>query len=170
MRGICRSAKSLLPLLLLVAAGIRQGLAAEVAPVNRAPYISTYYIRPKVPLGEAAVIDYYVTDFDHKEYLDDDTSERFVIEYWVNGAKGALADVPAGDRSLNLGVLPKGRVLFALQATDRLGIKSHRLYQEFRVVDPAEEVIQPGEVFHPDLAALTSGMSMAAASAWRSRG
>jgi hypothetical protein len=138
---------------ILAAGGVAGALSAEVAPVNRTPYISTYYIQPKVNLGDPAIIDYYVTDFDHKEYLDDDASERFVIDYWVNGVKGVLTNVPAGDRSLNLGVLPKGNVLFAFQATDRLGIKSHRLYQEFRVVDPAAEAIQPGEVLHPDLAA-----------------
>ncbi len=137
---------------ILAAGGVAGALSAEVAPVNRTPYISTFYIQPKVNLGDPATIDYYVTDFDHKEYLDDDTTERFVIDYWVNGVKGVLTNVPAGDRSLHLGVLPKGNVLFAFQATDRLGIKSHRLYQEFRVVDPAEEAIQPGEVLHPDLA------------------
>ena len=128
MRGMNRSRIGLVTTLLLGAAGVRHGLSAEVAPVNRTPYISTYYIQPTVNLGDPAIIDYYVTDFDHKEYLDDDTSERFVIDYWVNGVKGALKDVPAGDSSLNLGVLPKGNVLFAFQATDRLGIKSHRLY------------------------------------------
>lgn len=102
-------------------------LALAVAPANRTPYISIYYVQPTVNVGDAATIDYYVTDFHQKEYLDDDVSERFTIEYWVNGVRSVLTDVPAGDQSLNLGVLPQGNVLFAFQATDRLGVKSHRL-------------------------------------------
>lgn len=134
--------------------GFQPGLIyGEVAPENRTPYISTYYIEPSVAVGQVAKIGYYVTDFEQREYLYDDDSERFLIEYWVNGAYHRLEEVAAGDHELNLGVLPPGKVLFALQATDKLGVKSHRLYQEFRVIDPAAQAIKPEEVLYPDLAA-----------------
>lgn len=44
---------------------------------NEVSYISTYYIQPKVVLGEDVRINYYVTDFFHKEYLHDDFSEKY---------------------------------------------------------------------------------------------
>lgn len=124
----------------------------EVAASNRVPYISTYYVTPKVSISEKAVINYYVTDFDQKEYLLGDTSETFTIDYWVNGAKTTLNKVPAGDNSIALGTLPKGKVLFALQATDKRGLKSHRLYSEFLIVDVADEKIPDDKVLNPDLA------------------
>ena len=37
---------------LLAAGAAVPEMAAEVAPENRTPYLSTYYIRPKVPLGD----------------------------------------------------------------------------------------------------------------------
>ncbi len=123
--------------------------APEFAP-NRVPYISTYYIQPKVPINQAVTINFYVTDFFHKEYLKDDHSERFTIDYWVDGQKSTLQNVPAGGNSLVLPAFPtkSSKVLFALQATDASGRKSHRLFQEFRVIDPADEVIQPSQIYN----------------------
>jgi hypothetical protein len=120
-------------------------------PSNRVPYISQYFIPHKVDVDKEVTISYYVTDYEQKEYLRDDFSERFTIEYWVNGAKSTLKGVKAGDNSFVLQGLPKGRVLLAFQATDSTGRRSHRLFQELLVVDPKEEAIPAAKVFHPDL-------------------
>lgn len=125
-------------------------IAAIAADMNAVPYLSTYYIEPAVPVGSTVEIDYYVTDAEHGEYLRDEP-RTFTVDYWVNGAKTTLADVASGDRVLTFPAPPKGRVLFALQATDREGRKSHRLFQEFRVVDPAEQAIPLAQVLKPDL-------------------
>ena len=125
--------------------------AAFAADMNVVPYLSTYYIEPTVAVGSTVRIDYYVTDAEQGEYLRDE-SQTFTVDYWVNGVKTTLADVASGDRSLKFPAPPKGRALFALQATDREGRKSHRFFQEFRVVDPAEEAIKPEQVLTPDLA------------------
>lgn len=127
------------------------GFIDTTDPINRVPYIATYYITPKTNTGKDILINYYVTDYEHKEYMHDDYSERFVIDYWVNGKKQTVKDVKAGDNSITLKPLPKGKVLLALQATDKEGRKSHRLYQEFLVVDPKEEVIPENKIYHPDL-------------------
>ena len=124
----------------------------QVATVNKVPYISTYYVKPKVDVSEKAVINYYVTDFDHTEYLRGDATEAFTIDYWVNGEKSTLDKVPAGDNSITLGSLPKGKILFALQATDRHGLKSHRLFTEFLIVDSSDRSIPDDKVLQPDLA------------------
>jgi hypothetical protein len=118
---------------------------------NAVPYISTYYIQPKVQAAQPMSINYYVTSFDQKEYLYDDRSETFTVDYWVNGTKATLQNVKAGDNSIHLKPLPVGKVLFALQATDKQGRKSHRLYQEILVVDPKGDVIPNDKVLHPDL-------------------
>ena len=62
--------------------------AAKAAnAINEVPYISTYYVTPKVNVGQNVVINYYVTDFDQKEYVKDDHSETFTIDYWVSISK-----------------------------------------------------------------------------------
>ncbi|MEO6907787.1 MAG: hypothetical protein ABI210_07845 [Abditibacteriaceae bacterium] len=129
-----------------------EAAAARVAnAINEVPYLSTYYVTPKVNVGQNVVINYYVTDFDQKEYVKDDHSETFTIEYWVNGAKSTLQNVKAGDNSITLKSIPKGEVLFALQATDKQGRKTDRLFQEFRMVDPAEAKIPKDKILTPDL-------------------
>jgi hypothetical protein len=127
-----------------------QQMSADI-DINAVPYISTYYIQPKVDAGKSAVINYYVTDAEQREYMKDDHSASFTVDYWVNGAKSTLQNVKAGDNSFSLKSLPVGKVLFALQATDKQGRKSHRLYQEFLVVDPKASVIPQDKILTPDL-------------------
>ncbi|MEO6907106.1 MAG: hypothetical protein ABI210_04375 [Abditibacteriaceae bacterium] len=126
--------------------------AAKAAnAINEVPYISYYYVTPKVNVGQNVVINYYVTDYDQKEYMKDDHSETFTVEYWVNGVKSTLQNVKAGDNSVTLKSIPKGKVLFALQATDKQGRKTHRLYQEFLIVDPVAAKIPTDKILTPDL-------------------
>lgn len=118
---------------------------------NQVPYISCYYVETKVNVDEQATIHYYVTDYWHKDYVLDDDSERFTVDYWVNGKKSTLNTVKAGENSIVLPKLPKGKVLFAIQCTDNKGRESHRLYQEFLVVDPKEEAILANKIYAVDL-------------------
>ena len=125
--------------------------AAAAVDMNAVPYISTYYVEPTVSAGSKVRIEYHVTDAEQGGYLRDEP-QPFTVEYWVNDAKTTLREVPSGDHVLEFAAPPTGRALFALQATDREGRKSHRLFQEFRIVDPAEQAIQPAQVLKPDLA------------------
>ena len=54
---------------------------------NKVPYISTYYITPKVPVNENVVINFYVTDYYHKEYTENNNSEEFTITVKIDGQK-----------------------------------------------------------------------------------
>lgn len=123
----------------------------NTAPVNQLPYISTYFIQPKAPVGKKVGIDYYVTDYFHKEYMSDDDSERFTVDYWVNGVKHSASNVKAGDNTLVIDPPPAGKVLFALQATDGKGRRSHRLFFNFLMITPEEMQITPEQTYHPDL-------------------
>jgi hypothetical protein len=124
----------------------------KAAEINAVPYISTYYIEPKVDVGKTVTINYYVTDAAQQEYLKDITAETFVVDYWVNGTKKTIQGVKAGDNSLTFPAPAKGTVLFSLQATDREGRKTHRLYHEFLATDPASSVIPKEKILIPDLA------------------
>ncbi|MDD4061217.1 MAG: FAD-dependent oxidoreductase, partial [Kiritimatiellae bacterium] len=133
--------------------GDQPGEGGQTDPaINHVPYLSTDTIPHKVPFGEVAEIGFYVTDYHQREYLADDDAARFSIAYWVNGVRHEFGTVPPGDHVIAISGLPKGRVLLGLQATDAEGRKSHRLFQEFLVVDPADEAIAGSEVLHPDLA------------------
>ena len=74
--------------------------------LNEVPYISTYYIEPKVSPNEDVIINYYVTDYYHKEYTEEDTSETFTITVKIDGQKDIVKkNVKAGDNSINIGSL-----------------------------------------------------------------
>ena len=79
-------------------------ISLEDINLNEVPYISTYYIEPKVSPKEDVIINYYVTDYYHKEYTEEDTSETFTITVKIDGKKDIIKkNVKAGDNSINIG-------------------------------------------------------------------
>lgn len=110
----------------------------EEIDINQVPYISTYYIKPIVDLDEEVIIEYYITDYEQKEYRQGDTSQRFILQYGVDGQIKQQTNLPAGDHAINLGKLKEGIRLIALQVIDGKGRKSHRLYQEIKVINKVQ--------------------------------
>lgn len=108
---------------------------------NEVPYISTYYITPKVSLKEDVIIDYYVTDYYNKEYTEEDTSETFTITVKIEGKKDIVKkNVKAGDNSINIGSFTDlGEQKFSIIATDQYGRNSHELFNFFLVEDSNTE-------------------------------
>lgn len=103
--------------------------------LNEVPYISTYYIEPKVSSKEDVIINYYVTDYYHKEYTEEDTSEKFTITVKIDGKKDIVKkNVKAGDNSINIGKFKNpGEQKFSIIATDQYGRNSHELFNFFLV-------------------------------------
>lgn len=99
------------------------------------PYISTYYIKPIVAPGEEVVIDYYITDYYHKEYTDDDYSNTFIVAVHVKDHPDIiLRNLKAGDHSVNLGSFTLEREQkFSILCTDQYGRNSHELFNFFLV-------------------------------------
>ena len=108
---------------------------------NEVPYISTYYIEPKVESNEDVIIDYYVTDYYHKEYTEEDTSETFTITVKIDGKKNIVKkNIKAGDNSINIGSFKTtGEQKFSIIATDKYGRNSHELFNFFLVEDSKEK-------------------------------
>lgn len=108
--------------------------------INKVPYISTYYIKPIVKPSEEVIIDFYVTDYDHKEYIAEDYSEEFTITVKVEGKKDIIKkNVKAGDNSINLGRFNAiGEQNFSIIATDKYGRNSHELFNFFLIQDDIE--------------------------------
>ena len=104
---------------------------------NEVPYISTYYIAPKVQSNEDVIIDFYVTDYYHKEYTEEDISEAFTITIKIDGKKDIIKkNIKAGDNSINIGKFKKsGEQKFSIIATDQYGRNSHELFNFFLVED-----------------------------------
>lgn len=118
--------------------------------INEVPYISTYYIIPENDINDDIKIEYYVTDYNQKEYLYGDTSEEFKVDYWINGEKKTLSNIKAGNNFIDLGKLPEGEYSFDLQVTDKYFRKSHKLFNEFKVVDKEkEDLIQKEKTYSP---------------------
>lgn len=123
---------------------------ADIININEVPYISTYYIEPTRNINEDIVIEYYVTDYNQKEYLSNDNSEKFIIEYWINGNKKVITEVLAGNNFLNVGKLAKGKYFFDIQATDKYNRKSHRLFNEFMVIENGvDDLVADEEIYKP---------------------
>ena len=103
--------------------------------INEVPYISTYYIKPVVKPGEEVFIDYYITDYYHKEYLEEDFSERFTVTVRVEGqADKIYSNLKAGNHVISLGSFSKeGEQKFSIFCTDKYGRNSHELFNYFLV-------------------------------------
>lgn len=102
---------------------------------NHVPYISTYYINPIVSTNDDVIINYYVTDYNHTEYLTENYSEEFTITIKIEGKKTITKKhVKAGDNSINLGKFKNiGEQKFSIIATDSLGRNSHELFNYFLI-------------------------------------
>ncbi|WP_195467450.1 hypothetical protein [Clostridium sp. D43t1_170807_H7] len=109
--------------------------------LNEVPYISTYYIEPKVSPNEDVIINYYVTDYYHKEYTEEDTSETFTITVKIDGQKDIVKkNVKAGDNSINIGSFKNpGEQKFSIIATDQYSRNSHELFNFFLVEEKNKE-------------------------------
>ena len=118
----------------------KDNLSREIN-INEVPYISTYYIEPKVAPNEDVIIDFYVTDYYHKEYTDEDTSETFTITVKIDGKKNIVKkNIKAGDNSINIGSFKTtGEQKFSIIATDKYGRNSHELFNFFLVEDSEEK-------------------------------
>lgn len=107
----------------------------DLSKQNEVPYISTYYIKPIVTTNEDFILNYYVTDFYHKEYINEDTSETFTVTININGYPTIIkTNVSAGDNSINLGKFNNlGEQKFSILCTDKYCRNSHELFNFFLV-------------------------------------
>ena len=79
------------------------GLKNEVVE-NEVPYISTYYIKPIVKPDEDVIIDYYITDWNRKDIVNNDFSEMFTVTVRVEGRDEIkIPFLKAGNHSVNIG-------------------------------------------------------------------
>lgn len=103
--------------------------------INEVPYISTYYIKPIVGIGEEVKLDFYITDYFHKEYLEDDYSETFTVTLRVEGREDKkFYNLKAGDHTISLGKFDtEGEKEFSILCTDKYGRNSHELFNFFLV-------------------------------------
>ena len=111
------------------------------------PYISYEYFNPKPLDTEEVIIPLYITDYYQKEYVYDDTSLVFKLRVEVDGEVTYLNNLKAGDYSLNLGVLEKGKHWFSVQVIDEEGYESIRLFNDLWVINQEEEAIKENEIY-----------------------
>lgn len=102
---------------------------------NEVPYISTYYIKPVVTPNEDVIIDFYITDYNHTEYVEETFDYTFTVTVKVDGKDDiVLTGLKGGDHSVNLGKFSNlGEQKFSIIATDQYGRNSHELFNFFLV-------------------------------------
>ena len=115
-------------------------LTLDVSKQNEVPYISTYYIKPIVEPEEDVFINYYITDYYHKEYLEEDYSENFTVTVRIEGQTDKVfRNIKAGDHQVSLGSFSNlGEQNFSILCTDAYGRNSHELFNFFLVQDDIE--------------------------------
>lgn len=120
--------------------------------INEVPYISTYYIKPIVKPGEEVFIDYYITDYYYKEYMesynlkegtwgDDNWTEAiwngeiFTVTVRVEGQPDRIfPGLKAGDHHVSLGRFAnEGEQNFSIVCSDKYDRSSHELFNFFLV-------------------------------------
>lgn len=126
-------------------------LIKEYKNINCVPYISTYYIKPIVDINEDVKINFYITDFYHKEYLNDNFDEKFSVLIKISGKDDiVLNDLTAGDHEINIGSFSEvGEKKFSLLCTDSYGRNSHELFNFFLVKE--QDVINEYIMTNDDL-------------------
>ena len=108
--------------------------------INQVPYISTYYINPIVSLNQDVIIDFYITDYYHKEYIDEDFSDLFTVTINIDGKPTIIkTNFTAGDHSVNIGSFSEEKEQnFSIFCTDKYGRSSHELFNYFLVRNESE--------------------------------
>lgn len=111
--------------------------------ITMIPYISTYDFKEKVNIKEDVIIPLYITDYYQREYLYEDTSETFTINYEIEGTMHTINNINAGDYELNLGKCSSiGEKEIWIQVIDKRGIKSQKLYKWVLIIDDAYEITE----------------------------
>ncbi len=128
---------------------IIEGVSAQdLAARFDVPYIATYYFNPKPTIYDSIQIPLYFTDYEHSEYLNNDTSVTLDLLYEVDGVANEIKNLSLGDYTLNLGTLSAGNHVFSVQVRDnRNGLTSHKLYNDLWVVNPATYDITSAQTY-----------------------
>lgn len=115
-------------------------LPLDVNNQNEVPYISTYYIKPIIKLNEDVILDFYITDYYHKEYIEEDFSELFTVTIKIDGKPTIIkTNLTAGDHSINIGSFSEEKEQnFSIICTDKYGRNSHELFNYFLVRNEPE--------------------------------
>jgi len=112
------------------------------------PYISTYYFNPKPTINDNNQIPLYISDFEQSEYLKNDSTKKMDLIYEIDGVEKVIKGVSLGDYTLTLGKLSEGMHTFAVQAYDpTTGLKSHKLYNDLWVINPATYTISASQTY-----------------------
>ena len=102
---------------------------------NKVPYISTYYIKPILKVGEDNILNFYVTDAEDKAYLEDNDEYRYKIIVTRQGKEDiVLYNQKAGEHTINLGSYDQeGEYEFSIIVRDQYGRFSHELFNFIKV-------------------------------------
>lgn len=111
------------------------------------PYVATYYFNPKPDINDDIFIPVYITDWNQKEWLEDDTSLLFKLRLEVDGVVKVFPNLKAGDHNIPIGKLPEGEHWFTLQVIDEQGLESHRFSAELWAIDKVKYEIKPSEIY-----------------------
>ena len=103
--------------------------------LNKVPYISTYYIKPVLKVGEDNILNFYVTDAEDKAYLEDNDEYRYKIIITRQGKEDiVLYNQKAGEHTVNLGSYDQeGEYEFSIIARDQYGRFSPELFNFIKV-------------------------------------
>ena len=112
---------------------IKKYIYSNNTNINEVPYISTYYMQPKIFEGEELTIELYATDWNQSEYLNDIRHE-FELLYKID-EELYTKKISSGDNSISIKNLSEGEHIISLQLKDKQNRLSHTLYHEVLVIN-----------------------------------
>lgn len=135
---------------------------AEIATINRVPFIATVHLERTVEQGTAPKFKFYLTDFDNKDYTYDDNSEIFEVKLWLDNVLQHTGTYGPGEHEITLPTMNTAtdEVRLAIQAKDSQNRKSDLLFQRFRVIDPVAHVITPAQIYSPSASTLQTNFGV----------
>lgn len=112
------------------------------------PWLSFYYFNPIFNINEDILLPYYVTDFEHSDYISDDNSKSFTIVTNLNGVEKTEI-VKIGDNTLNLGrITYESDTYFTIKAIDNnTRIESYVQTIPIWIQDPANHTVNDANTY-----------------------
>ena len=115
------------------------------------PWLSLNYFDPVVDINEDIIVPFYVTNYNHDEWMNDDYTTMFQIEIVFNGV--IIRKIAhAGNNEINIGKCPKyGEHYFTYQCTDLSNNIKSPMYTKHLLCKDKSKILNIYEMTEEDL-------------------
>lgn len=115
------------------------------------PWLSLNYFDPVIDINDEIIVPFYVTNYNHDEWMNDDYATMFQIEIVFNGVT-IRKIAHAGDNEINIGKCPNfGEYYFTYQCTDLSNNIKSPMYTKHLLCKDKSKILNIYEMTEEDL-------------------